>query len=138
MLDEHGKKLVINYYTDLLPDEQFLEVAITLNGASLNFKYYLDNPGNRIAPDLYALIERHFEKLHLLTRYKDKAIQEFAEIRNTYLAEQFADEASYDAFAAKQICKCNLDAVEYGRNHWKVVLIKSCAESYVFKQYILT
>ena len=138
VLDEHGKKLVINYYTDLLPDEQFLEVAITLNGDSLNFKYYLDNPGNRIAPDLYALIERHFEKLHLLTRYKDKAIQEFAEIRNTYLAEQFADEASYDAFAAKQICKCNLDAVEYGRNHWKVVLIKSCAESYVFKQYILT
>ncbi|MBR5747477.1 MAG: hypothetical protein IKY01_01680 [Prevotella sp.] len=138
VLDEHGKKLVINYYTDLLPDEQFLKVTITRKGFTLNFKYYLDNPENRIAPDLYALIDRHFEKLHLLTRYKEKAIQEFGEIKNTYLAEQFVDEAAYDAFAAKQIRKCNLDAVEYGRNHWKVVLTKSCAESKVFKQYILT
>ena len=38
VLNEHGKKLVINYYTDLLPDEQFLKVAITRNDASLNFK----------------------------------------------------------------------------------------------------
>lgn len=137
VLNEKGKKQVINFYTDLLPGEQFLKVAITQNGASLNFKYYLDNTENRIALELYALIERHFEKLHLLIRYKDKAIQEFAEIKNTYLAEEFTDETAYDAFAAKQIRKCNLDAVEYGCNHWKVVLIKSCAESDVFKQYIL-
>ena len=138
VLDENGKKIVINFYTDILPDEQFLKVIIYPNGTSPNFEYELDNPGNRIAADLYGLIERHFDKLHLLTRYKDKAIQEFAEIKNSYLAEQFADEASYDAFAAKQIRKCDLDVVEYGRNHWKVVLIRACAESAVFKKLIMS
>lgn len=138
VLDEHGKKLVINYYTDMLPDEQFLTVTLTRNGTSLNFDYGLNNQRNRIAPEMYALIERHFNKLHLLKRYKEKAIQEFAEIKNTYIAEQFADEVAYDAFAVKQIRKCDLDAVEYGRNHWKVVLIRACAESDVFKQFIMT
>ena len=136
VLDVYGQKMIINNYTDILPDEQFLHVNISQKGTSLNFDYLLYNPGNRIAPDLYELIERHFDKLHLLKRYKDKAIQEFAEIRNTYLAEQFSDVVAYDVFAAKQIKICDLNVVEYGRNHWKVVLIRACAESQVFKNFI--
>lgn len=137
VLDENGRKIVLNYYTDLLPDEQFLFVDIRNNGNSLDFDYVLSNSTQRIDANLYELIERHFGRLGLLDRYKDKAIQEFAEIRNGYVAEQFENEAQYDAYAAKQVRKCDLDAVEYGRNHWKVVLIKACAESAVFKSFIL-
>ena len=138
VVDEHGNKIVINYYTDLLPDEQFLFVDITNNGGGLVFNYKLSNAANKIAPNLYSLIERHFNKLHLLTRYRDKAIQEFAEIRNMYFAEGFENEAQYDAFTAKQKRKCELDVPEYGRNHWKVVLLRACAESDVFKSFILS
>ena len=138
VLDEHGNKIVINYYTDLLPDEQFLFVDITNNGGNLVFNYKLSNAANKIDPNLFGLIERHFNKLHLLTRYRDKAIQEIAEIRNMYLTEGFEDEAQYDAFTVKQKRKCDLDVSEYGRNHWKVVLLRACAESDVFKSFILS
>lgn len=137
VLDENGNKIILNFYTDLLPDEQFLFVDICYNGNYLQFDYYLSNANGRIDAGLFALIERHFRRLHLLTRYKDKSIQEFAEIRNTYIAEGFSDEDQYDAFAAKQVRKCDMDAAEYGRNHWKVVLLRACAESDVFKQFIL-
>ena len=138
VLDKKGKKFVINYYTDILPNEQFLYVVIRTKGGALNFEYTLSNPDNRINPELYALIERHFVRLHLLTRYKDKAIQEFAEVKNSYLVEQFQSEDEYNNFASKQIRKCNLDALEYGINHWKVVLLRACAESDIFKQCILS
>lgn len=138
ILDDQGERFIINYYTDAIPDEQFVEVDIREKGSSLVFEYALSNPGNRIDANLYALITRHFESLHLLKRYKEKAIQEFAEIKNTYLAEQFSSEIEYDCFAAKQIKKCELDGREYGRNHWKVVLLKTCAESSVFKRHILS
>lgn len=138
VLDKQGKKITINYYTDILPDEQFLFVDISLCGSSLTFDYRLSNDAGRIDANLFALIERHFTKMHLIDRYKDKAIQEFAEIKNMYLAEEFIDDIQYQAFAAKQIKKCDLDVKEYGRNHWKVVLLRACAESDVFKQFILS
>lgn len=138
VLDKKGKKFVINYYTDILPNEQFLYVVIKTKDGALNFEYTLSNPDNRINPELYALIERHFVRLHLLARYKDKAIQEFAEVKNSYLVEQFQNEVEYDNFASKQIQKCDFDALEYGINHWKVVLLRACAESDIFKQCILS
>lgn len=138
VLDDNGNKIIINYYTDILPDEQFLFMDITNNGGNLKLKYFLANHHNRIAPNLYALIERHFAKLHLLDRYDIKAVQEFAEVRNMYRTEHFANDVQYDVFAAKQQNKCELDVVEYGRNHWKVVMLRACAMSAVFKKYILS
>lgn len=138
VLDNYGKRFIINYYTDLIPDVQFVNVDILVRNGALIFEYFLSNPNNRIDAELYALVKRHFDALRLLKRYKEKAIQEFAEIKNSYLAEQFSSEDDYNIFAAKQIMKCDLDVHEYGRNHWKVVLLRSCAESPVFKHYILS
>lgn len=136
VLDESGKKLTINYYTDILPDEQFLFVDISLCGNSLTFDYILTNEAGRIDPILFALIKRHFSRMHLLDRYKEKAIQEFAEIENMYLAEDIRNDTQYETFVAKQIKKCDLDVPEYGRNHWKVVLLRACAESDIFKHFV--
>lgn len=138
VLDDDGNKLIINYYTDVLPDVQFLFVDITANGGALKFEYKLLNKDYLIKDELFALIERHFDKLHLLKRYDEKAIQEMAEIRNTYLAEDFENEVQYDVFSRKQVKKCDLDVSEYGRNHWKIVLLRACAESAVFKQFIMS
>lgn len=138
VLDDDGNKLIINFYTDVLPDVQFLFVDITEKAGMLRFEYKLSNEGNLINTELFALIERHFDKLHLLKRYDEKAIQEMAEIKNTYRAEDFENEDQYDVFSKKQVKKCDLDVPEYGRNHWKVVLLRACAESAVFKQFIMS
>ena len=138
LLSSDGKKIIINYYTDIIPDEQFLFVDISRNYTSLKFEYRLANYNNQIDPKLFSLIERHFERLHLLTRYKDKAIQQFAEIRNLFVAEQFDNEEEYDIYTAKLLKICDSDAREYGRNHWKIVLKRACAKSIVFKKFILS
>ena len=138
VLDDDGNKLIINFYTDVLPDVQFLFVDITEKAGMLRFEYKLSNEGNLINTELFALIERHFDKLHLLKRYDEKAIQEMAEIKNTYRAEDFENEDQYDVFSKKQVKKCDLDVPEYGRNHWKVVLLRACAEGAVFKQFIMS
>ncbi len=137
VLDKDGKKFIINFYTDTLPDVQFLFVDVTNDGSGLKMRYRLENVNNAIEPGLYTLIEKHFNKLHLLDKFDDKAIQQFAEIANTYLVEKFQNDQQYDLFAAKQILKCDMDVPAYGRNYWKVVLVRSCAMSNVFKQYIM-
>ena len=137
VVDEQGEKLFINFYTDKLPDEQFLFVDITDNGGELRMRYRLENLGGKISDETYALIERHFDKLHLLDKYDIKAIQEIAEIRNFYLDEMSVDAHQYDAYAAKQIRVCRMNERDYGINHWKIVLIKACASSEVFRLYIM-
>lgn len=137
VLDAFGNKCTINFYVDILPEEQFLFVDIIDIGGQMTFNYKLENVSNKINTKLYALIERHFEKLNLLNRYKEKAIQEIAEIRNTYLVETFDNEEQYKLFTSKQRMKCDLDIREYGRNHWRVVLLRACADSEVFKNSVL-
>ena len=96
VVDKNGNKIIINYYTDIIPDEQFLFVDISYNGGALTFRYRLANVNNKIDFALFALIERHFKRLHLLDRYDEKAIQEMAEIKNTYLAEQFENDEQFN------------------------------------------
>lgn len=137
VLNENGARFIINFYTDRLPNVQFLFVDIFVNGEDLGFEYRLENVNNEIDAGLFSLIERHYTKLHLLKRYKEKAIQTIAEIKNDYLGEGIEDEQDYDLFAAKRRNKCELDVPFYGINHWKIVLVKAASESHVFKEYVL-
>lgn len=137
VLNQNGERFIINYYTDILPNIQYLFVDIFFNGEDLGFRYRLENVGNAIDTGLFSLIDRHYTKLELLKRYKEKAIQTIAEIKNDYLSEGITDEQGYDTYAAKRRNKCELDVPYYGINHWKIVLMKAAADSRVFKEYIL-
>jgi 5-methylcytosine-specific restriction endonuclease McrA len=137
IIDKSGERLFLNFYTDFLPDTQFLFVDITAK-PDINFEYRLENVNNKIDANLFGLIERHYNKLNLLSRYKEKAIQSFAEITNTYLAQGFKNEASYDIFVNTQLKACAMNNAAYGINHWKMVLENACATSIVFKQYIMS
>ena len=132
------KKLTINFYTDNLPNEQYLFVDFEVSGINIKPTYRLENLDNKVDTDKFLLIERHFEKYNLLNRFNIKAIQEITEIKNLYLVESFANETEYNIFAAKQIRKVNMDRLLLGYNHWKVILYISAASSDIFKNYILS
>lgn len=133
-----GKRTTINYYTDTLPQEQYLYVDFEVSSNNIKAIYHLENHDNKINVEMYSLIERHFSKFDLLNRFNLKAIQEISELRNLYVVEDFSNEAEYNAFAAKQIRKIKMDMPHLGYNHWKVILYLSAATSDVFKKYILS
>lgn len=133
-----GKKITINYYTDKLPQEQYLYVDFEVSGNNIKAAYRLENQDNKIDVEMYSLIGRHFSKFDLLNRFNLKAIQEIGELINLYVVEGFSNDADYNTFAAKQIRKINMDKPQLGYNHWKVILYQSAATSDVFKNYILS
>lgn len=133
-----GKRITINYYTDTLPQDQYLYMDFEVSNNNIKATYHLENYANKIDVELYSLIERHFAKIDLLNRFNIKAIQEIGELINLYVVEGISNEAEYNTFAAKQIRKINMDKPQLGYNHWKVILYQSAATSDVFKNYILS
>lgn len=137
ILDENGNFFTINFYTDTLPDIRYLFAEITPIEGGVQFKYYLDNKYG-IDADSYALIERHFNRYHLINRYYTKAVQELSNVENYFRSEQLSSEADYDKAANKLIKKTDYDAISYGKNHWRIVMYYDAATSPVFKSYIMT
>lgn len=138
VIDASGKRTTINYYTDTLPQEQYLYMDFEVSNNNIKATYRLENYANKIDEEMYSLIERHFAKFDLLNRFNIKAIQEIGELINLYVVEGISNEAEYNTFAAKQIRKINMDKPQLGYNHWKVILYQSAATSDVFKNYILS
>lgn len=135
---QNNKKQTINFYTDILPRDQYLYVDFTVVGKSIKSIYRLENVGGVIDSDLFSLIERHFDKFDLLNRFNDKAIQEVSELKSLYLVESFKNEIEYNNFSEKQIRKVCMDRPQLGYNHWKIILYFEAAKSEVFKTYILS
>lgn len=136
ILDKIGKKCTINFYTDILPETQYLFVDFQIVGTEIKATYRLDNHNN-IDPELYSLIKRHFNQFDLLERFDLKALHELSELINLYLAEEITNVDEFYKFAKKQIRKVNMDSLQFGYNHWKVILYLSAAQNELFKNYIL-
>lgn len=107
---DDGKPYVINFYYDVLPNEQYLFVDIKL-------------------------IERHFEQLGLLGRFKTAAVCDYSEIENSLL-ENLDEKKDLDLCLRKMRNTALKDAVEYGSNYWKVVLKQALADSDIYKEYL--
>ena len=137
IVDNNGNIFTINFYTNTLPDIRYLFARVTSIAGGVQFEYYLDNR-NGVDANLYALIERHFQRFHLIDRYFFKAVQELSNIENYFKSEGITCDADYNKAANKLINKTDLDATVYGRNHWKIVMYYDAATSPVFKSYIMT
>ena len=137
IVDNNGNIFTINFYTDTLPDKRYLFARITPIDGAVQFEYYLDNK-NGVDKNLYALIERHFNRYHLIDRFYYKALQELSELESKFKHEGITCEADYDKVAKKLIKITNSIAIDYGINHWKIVMYYDAATSPVFKSYIMT
>ena len=132
---DDGKPYVINFYYDVLPNEQYLFVDISIDAMGYpNFAYRLDNK-NGIDKEMFELIERHFEQLGLLVRFKTAAVCDYSEIENSLL-ENLDEKNDLDLCLRKMRNTALKDAVEYGSNYWKVVLKLALADSGIYKEYL--
>ncbi|MGL5920995.1 MAG: HNH endonuclease, partial [Bacteroidales bacterium] len=136
-LDRNGNRFTINFYTDSLPDIQFLFADVFKNGAGLKVEYRLNNPDNKIDNNLFELICRHYKRYDLIERYNNKAMEYLSEIINEFKIEEFENENELDRYSSKYLKKCSLDQMDYGYNHWRIVLRLGVVNSQDFKDYII-
>ena len=133
-IEHDGIKLFLNLYLDDLPDEQYLFVKFNFDeNNEIDFEYFLDNKFE-INTITYALIESHFEKLHLLDRMRLKANEDYSEIENLILSRlnNLSLDLIFDEFR-KNIIN---DKKAYGFNHWKCVLKLALIDDIRYKKYI--
>lgn len=133
--DENGNPLIINFYYHQLPEEQYLFVRLIedKNGC-IDFEYYLDNPTQAVDKSMFQLIQNHFEKLGLLSKFEEEAVVNYTEIENRLKSSAF--ECGVEKCLKDLENNALEDAKEYGRNHWKVILKLSLAESKWYAEYL--
>lgn len=133
--DDKGNPIILNFYYDSLPIVQYLFVEISFDANGIvNFTYHLDNVNNVDTP-MFRLIESHFTRLDLLNRFKTKAVSEYAEIENSLLVD--LESKGIENCMSDLKKKALKDAVDYGCNHWMVVLKLTLAESEEYKKYLV-
>lgn len=113
----------INLYLDELPDVEYLicQIDINLGQRTISASYSLN--GAQLDPDLFTLIERHYNRLQLFRRFKensDSAIVEFANCIKPYL-----DNLPKNELVDATEVKINLDRKFFGFNYWKTSLQSS-------------
>lgn len=128
--DDLGQKF-INLYLDELPKTQYLFVEIFLDeNDDIDFKFSLKNNEGLISEDFYSVIQNHYNKLHLLERFKLKSIEYVSELESKISA--FRRRLSVEDIV-QDLTTAVIDEKEaYGDNHWKCILEMELIKSKLF------
>lgn len=125
-----SQRLFIHFYSDAIPDWQFLRVSLVPAPArgSLGATFVLRRPRYVTVRD-WSLIENHYSELDLLTRYTELSSDEIAYALGACV-DHICD-GGRDAATFLRRMADRLEAV-FGRNHWRVVIYRALAVSRIF------
>lgn len=120
-------RIFINYYLDPLPDDQYLQVQIISSPGSLAIaaEFSLVRPPAITDDQLWALIESHYDNLHLLNSYREEVNNEIFEIYEVCCCH-LADGGNNVVNFLNGLSNSN--AAILGANHWRVVLWRALAQ----------
>lgn len=130
-----NKKFTINYYTDILPKEQYLFVDISIGNYD-NYpicKFKLENPEEIIDPELFDLIKSHYYHYGLLTQFEEQYDEVLKSLRRA-----FSISNDYDRSVIILSEELEEDKEIYGYNYWQTILQLELIKSPIFKEYILS
>lgn len=129
-----GLRQYLHYYSDVLPDGQFLFVEIITRPNSLAYacRFRLSRPQG-FDNDCWQLIENHFSKLKLLSRYKNEANDE---IGTCFTAAKSFVKNSQGNVSNFINDICDDEAAKFGESHWRVVLKRQLAQTPNFINYV--
>ncbi len=125
------KRLFLNLYLDILPEVQYLFAYVKNNGAEVIFE--LKNTG--IDSGLFRIIESHYQRLHLLERFRINSSDVITEFINTisgykqHLPMDVIVKITQDNEAKNQ--------KSLGYNFWKTVLKLALLNNDEFLSYVL-
>lgn len=116
---EDGSRLFLNLYLDQLPEEQYLYVDLNEDEGIIQAEFYLENNAG-IDEDLFELIENHYERLHLLSRFATNSYSRIAPLEaqiNTRAAITTYNDIQEEVLRTNEHLK-----KIFGYNHWGLIL----------------
>lgn len=120
------KRQFLHFYTDIVPDAQFLHVTLHENPAfsGVGATFSLRRP-EVMQDELWDLIEAHFDRLKLTDRYDELGNDEVGEILAGARSHRDSGGGSVRGFLSMQAADC---ADVRGKNHWIAVLMVAMAQ----------
>ncbi|MER9585871.1 HNH endonuclease signature motif containing protein [Mesorhizobium sp. M0276] len=118
----HGPGLIHAYF-QALPDIEFLKAQITFEGGALEVRFWIGSPD--LEADLAAKLEFQLGRLKLNERFRSQ-INKFLSEQRT--AMRMFNEISPELFA-QYLGRCaNSLSGSFGRNDWRVALLRALSE----------
>lgn len=113
-------RLFLNLYLDDLPNVQYLFVNLQFNNDLITAQFYLEN-SQYIEPHFYDLIESHYSRLQLCSRFELSSSETISSLDNT-IRNSIENRIPINTIKKIAIEKSNQDRDAYGFNYWKSIL----------------
>jgi len=124
-VDEEGNQLFLNLFLDDLPQSQYLHVDFGDNWLP---RFYLEQPTD--VPDkVFNLIESHYERLNLLTRFSDSSNKIISSLKSTIRMFRGIDISD---IVNRMEEYCLEQEVFLGYNHREIILYRALGSSEEF------
>mgnify|MGYP001559457543 FL=1 len=121
-----GHRQYLHAYTDTPPDDAFLVAKLHESPShdAVGATFSLARP-NAIDDSVWALIESHFARLHLLERYNEQGNDEIAEILSNSYNYMDTGGQNIREFLTREAADRE---GAHGKSHWRAVLLRAMAE----------
>jgi len=126
-------RLFIHFYSDQLPEEQFLFANVVHNDRALCASFRISQPAG-VNDEVWAVIENHYRELGLLRSYSADANNEITSAVNWCIAHLQDGGTNPSSFLIRL---AQGEERLFGRNHWRVVLWKSLAQHAEFDNIVI-
>lgn len=130
----NNKTIFLNLYTDILPIEQYLFVELVVSENNISPTFELRNINN-IDSDFFDLLVSHYDKLHLLERFKKESHKIISEL--THLICNFINCIPLNQLKNNVLSKIQDDKAVFGGNYYKSILEEALVNNQDFLDYIL-
>jgi 5-methylcytosine-specific restriction endonuclease McrA len=129
-----GKRQFLNLYLDELPQEQYLFVTPSFSNGVIIAKYNLKRP-DTISQKLFDIIQSHYDKLHLLSRFANNIHELVTSMESSIIT--YGQNISTEQLSALIIEKYNRDRIVFGHNYWKAILAIELAKNHRYMNHLL-
>lgn len=119
-MDAFGQRRYLHFYLDEIPDVDFLNVDLIVQPpfVGVGARFRIQQAG--MDDVVWDLLQRHFERLHLIERYNESANDEIAEMLESCANYSATGGPDVRAFLRSQAVSAR---EVFGCNHWRAVLL---------------
>lgn len=127
---------VLNLYTDILPDVEYLFMDVNANGDTIDFAFRLNNSQGMVPSPLFNKIAYHYEKLDLYSKMYKQAVSQLTRFV-LQINHQFRTQGK-DAVLESVNEEIEGLREAYGYNYWEAAYKKGLINSPIFWDYYTT
>ena len=129
-----SEALFLNLFLDVLPPDQYLYAVVNVND-EIEISYTVENRTG-LNGALFSLIDSHYRRLHLQSRFSKNCEGIITELINSILACK--NHLSKENIRSVVLDKASRDLNKFGHNYWKAITAIALIESDDFFEFAIT